>query len=64
MRELTTVEAVERFMRALGTIAARPTNVFFTGGVTAILHGWRETTIDVDLKIVPTRTRSCGRSPG
>jgi hypothetical protein len=29
--------------------------VFFTGGVTAVLLGWRPSTIDVDLKILPER---------
>lgn len=53
MRELTTAELVERFMLALGRIARHPTNVFFTGGVTAVLHGWRTATIDIDLKIHP-----------
>lgn len=53
MRELTTVPLVERFMRALGPIARQPVSGFFTGGVTAILHGWRDTTIDVDIKLVP-----------
>jgi hypothetical protein len=27
--------------------------VFFTGGATAVLLGWRPSTIDVDLKLVP-----------
>jgi hypothetical protein len=31
--------------------------VYFTGGVTAVLLGWRPTTIDIDIKIVPERDR-------
>ena len=27
--------------------------VYLTGGATAVLHGWRSTTIDLDLKLVP-----------
>ncbi|MGH2705562.1 MAG: DUF6036 family nucleotidyltransferase [Actinomycetota bacterium] len=53
MRRLTTVDGVRRFMAELGRAAGEPTSVYFTGGVTAILHGWREATIDVDLTIVP-----------
>ncbi len=53
MRELTTVERVEEFMDAVGRVAVHPTSVFFTGGVTAIMLGWRATTIDVDLKMIP-----------
>lgn len=40
-------------MRALGQAADRPGHVFFAGGATAVLMGWRQTTIDVDLKLVP-----------
>ncbi len=53
MRRLTTPAALERFMEALAKIAREPISIYFTGGVTAILHGWRETTIDIDLKLVP-----------
>jgi len=28
--------------------------VFLTGGVTAVLYGWRTSTVDVDLKVVPS----------
>jgi hypothetical protein len=40
-------------MRALGRTAASPGRVFLTGGATAVLLGWRESTIDVDIKLVP-----------
>jgi hypothetical protein len=40
-------------MRALGREADRPARVYLTGGATAVLCGWRESTIDVDIKIVP-----------
>lgn len=33
--------------------AAAPGRVYFTGGATAVLTGWRTTTIDVDVKLVP-----------
>lgn len=29
--------------------------VYFTGDVTAVLHDWRSSTLDVDVKIVPER---------
>jgi Nucleotidyltransferase of unknown function (DUF6036) len=31
--------------------------VYFTGGATAVLHGWRTSTIDVDIKMVPDLDR-------
>jgi hypothetical protein len=54
VRGLTTPDAVNRLMTELGRIASEPLDVYFTGGVTAILHGWRATTVDVDLKLVPS----------
>lgn len=42
-------------MRALGAAAAEDTRVYFTGGATAVLLGWRATTIDIDIEIVPDR---------
>ena len=57
MRALADAPRVERLMRALGDAADAETRVYFTGGVTAVLFGWRPSTIDVDLKIVPERDR-------
>ncbi|MGH2953746.1 MAG: DUF6036 family nucleotidyltransferase [Solirubrobacterales bacterium] len=42
-------------MSAIGRAAEGETRVYFTGGATAVLVGWRESTIDVDLKLVPER---------
>ncbi len=42
-------------MRTLGAQAREDTRVYFTGGATAVLHGWRSSTIDVDIKVVPDR---------
>lgn len=40
-------------MRALAQAARQPGRVYFTGGATAVLHGWRDATVDVDIKLVP-----------
>jgi len=53
MRRPVDAERVHRFMRALSAAAETPTRVYFTGGATAVLEGWRESTVDVDLKLVP-----------
>lgn len=53
MRGLVDVERLRRFMRELGAEAERPVRVYFTGGATAVLGGWRGSTIDVDLVFVP-----------
>lgn len=40
-------------MQALGEAVRQPGRIYFTGGVTALLLGWREVTIDIDLKAEP-----------
>ena len=43
------------------SVLARETNeegrVYITGGASAVLFGWRESTLDVDLKIIPEHDR-------
>lgn len=51
MRELTDGELLREFMRRLGRESKQPGRVYLTGGATAVLLGWRPTTIDVDLKL-------------
>lgn len=53
MRPPVTGEKIAKLMVALGQLVNGPGTIFFTGGVTALLHGWRETTIDIDLKALP-----------
>jgi hypothetical protein len=55
MRELTGRASLARFMRALGAAATDTARVYFTGGATAVLLGWRDTTIDIDVELVPDR---------
>jgi hypothetical protein len=53
MRELADAERIQKFMRALARAATAPGRVYLTGGATAVLHGWRSATLDVDIKLVP-----------
>jgi len=53
MRALADADRIHRFMRAIGEAARAETRVYFTGGVTAVLQGWRLSTIDVDVRFVP-----------
>jgi hypothetical protein len=41
------------FLGRLGASARNPGACFITGGGSAVLLGWRDTTIDVDLKFDP-----------
>jgi hypothetical protein len=40
-------------MDAVGRAAKREMHLYFTGGATAVLSGWRSSTIDVDILMVP-----------
>ncbi|HMF09828.1 MAG TPA: hypothetical protein VKJ00_11870, partial [Thermoanaerobaculia bacterium] len=53
MRRPVDASRLRSFLQALGARAAEETRVYLTGGATAVLEGWRTTTIDVDLKMVP-----------
>ncbi len=57
MRAVADVDRIRRFMQSLGAEADVHARVYFTGGATAILYGWRPTTIDVDVKILPESDR-------
>ena len=52
-REATTAEKVRQLLRRLGEEARRPGRIYLVGGASAVLIGWRETTVDVDLKLAP-----------
>jgi len=53
MRQKVSAERLAQFMRSLGRGEKILTRVYLVGGATAVLLGWREATIDVDLKMVP-----------
>lgn len=53
MRDLTTHSQIVEFMRLFGRAAHSPVRVYLTGGSTAVLQGWRETTVDIDLRFTP-----------
>jgi hypothetical protein len=48
MRHETQADDIQRFMERLGRAVREPGRVYFTGGVSALLHGWREMTVDID----------------
>jgi hypothetical protein len=55
VRALADAGRVRELMQELGRRAREPASVYFTGGTTAVLYGWRGTTVDVDLRIEPDR---------
>jgi hypothetical protein len=55
VRPLAGADRIHALLQALGREASEPTAAYLTGGATAVLLGWRETTIDVDLRFEPER---------
>ncbi len=46
-------EKIRKFIDELGRACTGPGCVYLVGGTTAVLNGWRDTTVDVDLKLDP-----------
>ncbi len=57
MRPPVTYERVREFARALSRRVDDQLVIYLTGGATAVIEGWRESTIDID----PTRARELFR---
>jgi hypothetical protein len=53
MRRVANRDRVLRFITSLARKARHPARIYLTGGATAVLLGWRASTIDVDILIVP-----------
>jgi len=55
MRTRADARRVEALVSALGHSARRDATLYLTGGATAVVVGWRATTIHVDVRIEPER---------
>jgi Nucleotidyltransferase of unknown function (DUF6036) len=64
MRQPVDRERLERLIAALGREGRTVARVYFTGGATALLLGWRESTIDVDLRVEPDNDPLLRALPG
>lgn len=53
MRQKVTAARLEEFTKSLGSGVTEPARVYLVGGASSVLLGWRDSTIDVDLKFVP-----------
>ncbi len=53
MREKVTAARLQEFMKALGFAVVGPARIFLVGGASAVWCGWRDSTIDIDLKAIP-----------
>ena len=53
MRPPASAEKVRDLMRRLGNAARGEGRIYVVGGSSAVLVGWRESTVDIDLKLDP-----------
>ena len=55
MRRVADADRIRALLEALGRASDEPGRLYLTGGATAVLLGWRPTTIDVDNHLAPER---------
>jgi hypothetical protein len=53
MREPADADQVRRLAVELGRTVPAGTKMYLTGGATAVLEGWRESTVDIDVRFEP-----------
>lgn len=53
MRPNVDSQKIERLMQVLGREAQGSGCIYFTGGASALLIGWRNSTVDVDIRLDP-----------
>lgn len=53
MRDLANSDNIREFIRVFGRLAKTGACVYFSGGSTAVIEGWRDTTLDIDIKFEP-----------
>ena len=53
MRDEADAERIARVARELGRVVAPGTRMYLTGGATAVLEGWRPSTVDIDVRFEP-----------
>jgi hypothetical protein len=63
MREPLTIDKLQVFMKALAASVTTPSRIYLVGGATAVLLGWRTSTIDIGLKIIPESDEILRRLP-
>lgn len=53
MRAAADADRIRRLAKELGRSVAPGTRMYLTGGATAVLRGWRESTVDIDVRFEP-----------
>lgn len=57
MREPVNADRLRRFMRELAVRSRASGRVYLTGGASAVLLDWRDSTVDIDITILPEDDR-------
>jgi hypothetical protein len=63
MRPRADAERINAFVRELGRASRSPARLYLTGGATAVLEGWRGTTVDIDVHLEPDPDELLRRIP-
>jgi hypothetical protein len=53
MRQTIDSQKIERLMQVLGREAQGSGCIYFTGGASALLIGWRRSTVGIDIRLDP-----------
>ena len=64
MRPLADASRVRALAHELGRLATNPYRLYLVGGATAVMEGWRESTIDIDLRLEPDSDELLRAIPG
>jgi Nucleotidyltransferase of unknown function (DUF6036) len=54
-------DGIRRLARELGRVVVPGTRMYITGGATAVLEGWRDSTIDIDVRFEPDSNEALNR---
>jgi Nucleotidyltransferase of unknown function (DUF6036) len=61
LRDAADAERIRRLARELGRVVSPGTRMYLTGGATAVLEGWRESTVDIDVRFEPDSDSALSR---
>jgi len=53
LRNAADAERIALLARELGRVVDPGTRLYLTGGATAVFEGWRDSTVDVDIRLEP-----------
>jgi hypothetical protein len=61
VRAAADAERIAQLARELGRVVPPGSRMYLTGGATAVLEGWRESTVDIDVRFEPDSDAALSR---